>query len=239
MTTKKYAGPPLFSGALRRDDVASGAEAAAKIPRILRDNAIIWHGLMSGTALEAPPNSRGLFGEDHSGSGYGRPITHTYYSISALSAPDYDGGVAANTAPGVRIVNYEDVGATVQPHYYWDATISVPVPSCFPSGAYDEAHIEVLWDVIQLYTGQATLWANLTITNETTSVSRTMRVNGGSGGTVGYATTSVSMRMDPGRINRVRMVGLVDAITGTRDAGVVVRIPSISFSQPNGDDDGS
>jgi hypothetical protein len=231
-----YKGPPLFSGVLRRDDVGSGAEASAKIPRILAQNGLLTKGQHRGTFNMAPPNSRGLFGEDHSGAGYGRPITHTYWAYDALPTSDPTAnGVKCSGALGMkwgRIPSGES-------NLFCDIEINVPVPSCYPGGAYDVATLDVVWRVYTLYSEKSSYGVFLDVMNRQTKSMALFAVDAGYGGTTGYSVESKELRMIPGEVNRVA-VRMYTAAAGAHSlvAPIHVRVLSMSFSQADGDDDG-
>ena len=139
-------GMPLFGGHLEEQHTDSSNPAIATIPRVLGGNArCIYEHLKGGaqgtTPIDgeipaAPFNARGIWGEDHSGIGFGASVKHSVWAISwnLLFNSRDPPSINRDFSGSSTIIGYN--------HKH-----KILIPACFPGGAYEELEVRAVANV--------------------------------------------------------------------------------------------
>jgi hypothetical protein len=196
--------PSLIGGNLPSSKVVSGVAALAEIPRTVAGNNRLYYELVTGQSVSSatracsPPNSRSMVGEDHSGAGFGVALVHPYWATSYASA-ETTASVAAPDSAMQPPTMHNDSNATTA----FDHVFAIPVPSCYPGGAYSSSTLTVLSNVVTSHaSGTTTLkvykrpadggnWRKL----GTVTISHA---------STGLTVDTATLALDPGVVNNLR-----------------------------------
>ena len=229
-------GNPINGGNLTTNLVNSSKPALARfIGTVAGNNRMLYEHATGREVLDAsslnnqtaiaPLNARGILGEDHSGAPFGKALEHSFFTMSFPDMSEtglkFSGasGTSLRVAPGIqRAVLSPDVMSVG-----FDFFVSVPVPACWPGGAYETCNVSATVYVktataagttceLDVYPEGATDTDVEAISFSTTSVA--------------FVKGSVNIDVTPGNINRIRLR------MSTQDNSVMVAyLQSLAFSQ--------
>lgn len=205
--------PELTASHLASTDVDSQSPALASIARLVGGNNRLYYELDSGQPVTgstqcSPPNPRGGCGHDHSSAGMGAQLQHTFWSIVwPFNFVD--------TIPGPKSPQIYDTSGVGDPRLGLDCNFWIPVPPCYPGGAYESCEARVIYYVAEGYTDGTITLSLWTAENERSGWTNGIDVTLTGKTTNTFYSNSGTLRLYPWGANLLRVKLAADNITDT------------------------